>query len=94
MEIEIAQEVEVRTQRRKRAVPQTAATQSKKNKPTAAKGSKNKGNTTTDTKSRSISGSKRKPKTTKPLTKAQRDQVATINVDDVYAYINNRVGTR
>ena len=91
MEIEIAQEVEVRTQRRKRAVPQTAATQSKKNKPTAAKGSKNKGNTTTDTKSAgSLSGCKRKPKTTKPLTKAQRDQVATINVD-VYAYVNNRV---
>ena len=89
MEIEIAQEVEVRTQRRKRAVPQTAATQSKKNKPTAAKGSKNKGNTTTDTKS--TGSRKRKPRTTKPLTKAQRDQVATINVDDVYAYVNNRV---
>ena len=90
MEIEIAQEVEVRMQRRKRAVPLTAATQSKKNKPTAAKGSKNKGNTTTDTKSAgSLSGRKRKPRTTKPLTKVQRDQVATINVD-VYAYVNNR----
>lgn len=59
--MEIAQEVEIRTQRRKRAVTQAVATQPKKSKPTTAKGNSK------------ASGHKRKPKTTKLLTKSQRN---------------------
>ena len=71
-------------QRRGRAVSQTAATQPKENKLTTAKSCKNKGNTTMDTKSRSLLGRKQM---IKPLINAQRDQVAAINVGDVNAYI-------
>ena len=87
--MEIAQEVEVRMQRKKGAVSQTAAIQYKKSNPTTAKGSRKTGNTVIGMKS--VCHIKRKSKTTKVLMKAQRYRVVTINTEEVYAYVVNRV---
>ena len=86
---EIAEVVEVRTQRRKRASV-AAQPELKKSKALAATTSSDPV-TGRKANSRRQAGRKRKPRKTKPLTKAQHNEVATINTEEVYAYVVDRV---
>ena len=91
LDVAIAQEIEVTTQRKRKAT--TVATKrswNKKTKPTKAKSAREQRGSTGKL-SGSQASRKRKPKATKLLTKVQRSQVATINREEVLAYVVSRV---